>query len=328
MRYNSCPENADKENRVRTVLYRLALIPLAVALAHFFGFAYAHVALPLQAARNPLVAEDVAQGPLLPAYAAHLDRLARMDLGPLPGREVPLGQALAEAALRSLGLLALALAVSTALGVGLGLRAVRRDPPGVAPWLTLTAAAGLAMPGVFLGSLLITGVFAYLIWGPGPPPPLPIQGFGWDRHLVLPTIVLAARPTVQIAQVTAGLLAGELGQPYIAAARARGVAWPRVVRRHALRNVAAPLVQTVSGSLRLLVAELIVVERLFAWPGLGALIASAFIPARVSTAPEAPLFLNPPVVAAALALLALLFVAADGAAALAARAADPRLRTG
>jgi peptide/nickel transport system permease protein len=310
-------------------LYRLALAPLAVVLAHFFGFAFAHVAVPLQAARNPMHAATEEQGPLLPAYASYLSRAARWDLGVMPGRdETPLAQALGEAALRSLGLAALALAFSILAGFALGLAAVRREPPRVASWLTVTAALGLAMPGVFLGSLLISAIFLYLIWGPGPPPPLPIQGFGWDSHLVLPALVLTARPTVQIAQVTAGLLAGELEKPYVTAARARGVPWGRIVRRHALRNVAAPAVQAVSGSLRLLVAELIVVERLFAWPGLGAIVAATFIPARVSTAPEAALFLHPPVVAAAVALLALLFLAADGLAALAARAADPRVRAG
>jgi len=313
---------------VRSVLYRIALVPIAVVLAHFFGFAFAHTAVPLQAARNPLYASGSEQQPLLAAYADYAAQALRLELGPLPGREVPLGAALAEAAVNSLGLVAIALVLSIVVGAGLALRGVATDPPRVAPWLTVTTALGLAMPGVFLGSLLISAMFVYLLWGGRPPPPLPIQGFGWDAHLVLPVIVLAARPTVQIAQVTAGLLVDELGKPYVMAARSRGVPWRRVVRRHVLRNVAAPAVQAVAGSLRLLVAELIVVERLFAWPGLGSMIAAAFIPARVSTAPEAALFLYPPVVGAALALLALLFVIVDGLASVSARAADPRLRAG
>jgi peptide/nickel transport system permease protein len=315
------------EPPVRTLFYRLALVPLAVVLAHFFGFAYAYTALPLQAARNPLVAEDVAQGPLLAAYADHLARLVQRDLGPLPGQETPLGAALATAALRSLGLLVPALLLSVAVGLVVGLLAVQIDPPGVRSWLTIAASLGLAMPGVFLGSLLIAAIFLYLLWGPGDRPPLPIQGFGWDNHMILPLLVLAVRPTVQIAQVTALLVAGELGKPYVAAARARGVRWRSIVGHHALRNASAPIIQTVSASLRLLVAELIVVERLFAWPGLGGLLAATFIPARSTAVPEAPLFLNPPVVAASLAMLALLFVVADGVAALGARAADPRLRS-
>jgi ABC-type dipeptide/oligopeptide/nickel transport system permease component len=307
-------------------LRRIALVPVAVLAAHFFGFAFAHIAVPLQAARNPLYAGGEELGPLLPAYGEYLARAALLDFGTFPGREAPLGQVVAEAARNSLGLAAVALVLSVTLGVALGLGAARSNPPVVAPWLTVLTSVGLAMPGVFLGSLLITALFIALLWGYGPPPPLPLQGFGWDSHMVLPVIVLMVRPTVQIAQVTAGLVVDELSKPYVTAARSRGVPWRRIVHRHVFRNVAAPVTQTISGSLRLLVAELIVVERLFAWPGLGALIASTFIPAQVSTASEAVLFLNPPVVGAALALLALLFVTIDGLAATVAQNADPRLR--
>lgn len=146
---------------MRTALYRLALVPLAVVLAHFFGFAFAHVTVPLHAARNPMYASGEEPEALLPAYSAYLARAAQRDLGTLPGpsHDVPLGQAVAAAALRSLGLAALALALSVALGFTLGLRAVRAEPPRVAPWLTVTASVGLAMPGVFMGSLVITAIF-------------------------------------------------------------------------------------------------------------------------------------------------------------------------
>ncbi len=63
------------------------------------------------------------------------------------------------------------------------------------------------MPGFYLGSLVITGTILYIIYGPGTGTgaPIPIQGFGWDSHLVFPTLVLMLQPTARIAQVTSGL---------------------------------------------------------------------------------------------------------------------------
>jgi ABC-type dipeptide/oligopeptide/nickel transport system permease component len=62
---------------------------------------------------------------------------------------------------------------------------------------------------------------------------LPLTGFGWDSHLIMPALVLITRPTVQIAQATAGLLSDELGKQYVVAAAsdtlARYPATPRLV---------------------------------------------------------------------------------------------------
>ena len=95
------------------------------------------------------------------------------------------------------------------------------------------------MPGFYIGSLLIMAALAYITSGGHMP--LPVQGFGWDLHLVLPVLVLAARPTAQISQVTASLLAGEMDKMYVVAARSVGVPWRTIRRRHALRNIVAPV---------------------------------------------------------------------------------------
>ena len=106
------------------------------------------------------------------------------------------------------------------MGLGLGVRAVRtpgqrrrtgaHEGAGIAPWLTVTTTVGLAMPSFYIGSLLIMATLAYLIWGPHGAV-LPVQGFGWDLHLVLPALVLAARAAAQIAQMSSALLAGRAG---------------------------------------------------------------------------------------------------------------------
>lgn len=310
---------------MRSAFLRLLFIPVLIAAAHAAGFAYAYLALPLQAARNPLYASAAPQEPLLQAYNHYLAGALQFDFGLMPVTQLPLLATVLQATFNSFALLALAVALSIMIGRFVGQKAVQLRPPTVAPWLTGAASVGLALPGVFIGSLLIAAMIMSALWS-GEAPLLPVNGFGWDAHLILPVLVLAVRPTVLIAQVSAGLLAGELTRPYIMAALARGVSWQRILARHASRVVAAPLAQTTAGALRLMLAELIVVERLFEWPGLGRLLAAALIPAQVSTSPEAPLFLYPPLVAAAVAGLACILALSDTIALLVARNADPRLR--
>jgi len=75
------------------------------------------------------------------------------------------------------------------------------------------------MPSFYIGSLLIfVSVYYVIRSSPGTDPPFPLDGFGWDKHLVLPVLALMARPTVQLAQVTAGLLSEELRKQYVIAA--------------------------------------------------------------------------------------------------------------
>jgi peptide/nickel transport system permease protein len=282
----------------------------------------------MHAARNPLYATPFSREPLWQSYGAYLEQTIGGGLGPLPGDRsgASLAGALAWAALNSLGLLGIAMGLSVLLGVGLGLLAVRDGPPRVAPWLTTLATLGLATPTFYFGVLGVAFVIMFLIYMPGQTLLLPLQGYGWGRHLALPVVALMLRPTAQIAQMTAGMMAGELGRQYVVTARSIGASEHRIARRHVLRNAMPAVVSTIAGSLRLSAGELIVVETLFVWPGLGRLMGQALIPSNSSVAGESALFLSPPVLGAALALFAALFLAANLVAGLAIRALDPRLR--
>ena len=314
----------------RFIMRRLAILPVAVLLVHFMGFSYAHLARPIRAARNPFIASTVEAEPLLPAYKSYLQEALRLDFGDMPtspGVREPILSVIAEAGLASLGLLTIALIFSALLGLGMGLLAVRPNPPRVASWLTMFSTVGLAMPSFYIGSLFMLASLTYLLKGGyGTQLILPIKGFGWDRHLVLPTLALLARPTVQIAQVTAELLMDELAKQYVVAARAVGHTWRAIRWRLALRNIVAAVILSIGGSVRLLVGELIVVEWLFEWPGLGRQLALTLIPAQTSTPTQEPLFLAPRVVAAVLVVFASLFLITDFIAAVLVRVSDPRLR--
>lgn len=317
---------------LRFILRRLTILPVALMLVNFLGFTYAHYARPIRAARTPYVSAAEA-GPLLESYAAYVETVSHLDFGmqlSVPGSRtgpVQLGETLFSAIRASLGLIGLALILSVIIGLVIGLSAVRNEPPGTARWLTWISTIGLAMPSFYIGSLFVMGSVFYLLWrGPGTDPLLPLDGFGWDAHLVFPTLALMARPTVQVAQVVAGLLSGELSKQYVVSARSLGYTWRSIRNNFAMRNVLAPIILTFAGMLRLLVGELVLIEWLFRWPGLGRLLAWTLVPPQLTSTAGSPLFLNPPVMAAVLTVIAALFLTSDLLAAVLVRIFDPRLR--
>ena len=312
----------------RYILRRILIIPFALILIHFLAFAYATAARPIRAARTPYLREQIESVPLGDAYLEHIRQVLSGNVNDIPGPLGGLGESVWTATKASLGLLLPAILVSTLLGLLLGLQAVRTQPAGVRRWLTPIATVGLATPSFYLGSLGILGIVYYVLWrGPGTDSPLPISGFGWDRHMILPVVVLSLRPVVQIAQVIAGLMSGELRKDYVIAERSFGYSWRNIRWKYSLKNILAPVLLTIAGTFRLTVGELVVVEWLYKWPGLGYLLASALVPGELSTNLGAtPLFLNPPLIAAIITVIAALFLVVDMAASIAVRAIDPRLR--
>lgn len=321
---------------MRSLLKRLLFIPPALMLVHFLGFAYAHLVRPLRAARNPFLATAPEQPPLWEAYRAYLSRAAAGDLGtlniPASGLPSTLSAAIVQTSLASLGLLAIALALSTVLGILLGVAAAQSQPPVIRRWLTALSTSGLAMPTFFIGALFFSGWFLFAKWSPpGTALPIPLLGFGWDAHLIMPVLVMSLRPMVQLAQLTSGMLVEEFSQQYVVTARSLGHTWRRIRLRDALRNIYAAVILTIAGSLRMLVGELIIVEWLFEWPGIGRLLAETLIPSGLAFSTsggsaESQLFLSPPVVAAVLVVFAALFLVVDLVASALAQASDPRLR--
>jgi len=320
---------------LKFIIQRLLMIPVLLLLVNFLGFAYAHYARPIRASTTPYVQAEEA-GPLIPEYLSYLETLGNLDFGleiatPDTSRSttpVTLGETLARATVASLGLLAISLSISIILGLYLGFKATKNDPPDVSRWLTVFSTVGLAMPSFYIGSLLIIGLIFYLLWrGPDTNIPLPLSGFGWDAHVVLPVLALMARPTFQLAQVTAGVLSAELGKQYVIAGRSMGRTWRSIRLHFALRNVLAPVILTIAGLQRFLVGELIMIEWLFRWPGLGRLLGWTLVPAQFTSSQGSPLFLNPPVMATVLTLIAALFLFTDFVAAVAVRYIDPRLRS-
>jgi len=312
---------------IRFIIRRLVIIPPALLLLNFLGFSYAYLVRPVRAARTPYLRAILPDtGPLVPTYIDYLKGILELDLGMMPSTEERLVDALTNATVASFGLLGLALGLSVVIGLVLGILTVRVEPPRVSRWLSSLSTIGLAMPSFYIGSLFILGVFSLIMFRPGSGFFLPMGGFGWDLHLLLPTLSLMFRPMVHLAQMTSSLLVGELGKQYVVTARSIGNPWRVIRKRHTLRNILAPVILSISRSMRLLVGDLILVEWLFKWPGLGNLLAASLIPSLMSFELGSPLFLDPPVLATLLIIIGALFLVADLTASILVRVIDPRLR--
>jgi ABC-type dipeptide/oligopeptide/nickel transport system permease component len=305
---------------LRFGLRRLLTFPLILLLANFTGFAFAFYFEPVVASSNPYISGDIILPPIFPEYFAYLSKFANLDFG-LTYNGEPVLIAIARLSLNSFGLVILALTLSIALGIFLGRLAVKRDSLKVSPWLMILSTLGLASPGFYIAILLITLFLLITIYGPGLV--IPFQGFGWDAHLILPVLVLMVQPTVKIAQVTGSTLVDELQKPYVKAGISFGHTFLAMKNRFAFRSVVAPILQAIAYSARLMVAELIIIERLFNWPGLGKFIGIVLQPA---TGFGSTTVLTPSTMAALLTVLVLIFLLIDLLTILIARMVDPRLR--
>jgi peptide/nickel transport system permease protein len=160
-----------------------------------------------------------------------------------------------------------AVALSLVAGV---VSAVRR---GVDRAVTVGAIAGISLPVFWLG-LVLQLVFAnQLGWLPSAGRTSFAGGGLADRvaHLVLPVIVLAAAHAAGWSRYLRSSMREALAQPFIDAARARGVREEQLVSRHALRYALLPFVTVVLLDASLMVSGAVVTESVFAWPGVGSL---------------------------------------------------------
>jgi peptide/nickel transport system permease protein len=309
----------------------LLMIVLLVGI-NFFAFSYAHYGRFAQLSSNPIFAQTGRADPVFPLYKEYITGILSGSPAEMPNMKgVDVLSAVGNSAKASLGLLGIAFTLSLVIGFIVGTNSARANPPRVSGWLIPFTTMSLAMPGFYIGALIITFSVFYLLHSPGGKGELffPLSGFGWDRHLILPLIALTFRPAVQIGQSTAVTLSEEFKKQYVPPALSFGHSWRRIRWRTALRNVYAPLSHVSASSLRILVGELILVEWLFGWPGLGRMLASSLQPPPIATISSAALpasYLHPPTVATVVTVLGIILVVADLVFSTFAHSADPRLR--
>ncbi len=189
--------------------------------------------------------------------------------------QVPALELVSRLFLNSAGLLLTALTFGALVGGLLGVLAAVGRRRIFSSLVLLIAIPGISTPS-FLLAMLFWVINIQLSRAAGVNKAfLPATGFGWDLHLVLPAIVLAARPLAQIMQITYVNLSEALGKEFIQVARARGASWRLALFRHALPNILIPVLATLGASLRFSLASLPVIESFFLWPGIGSAILQA-----------------------------------------------------
>lgn len=166
----------------------------------------------------------------------------------------------------TLGLVAYLMAL--AVGVPSGIIAALRRGRLADRAIMALAVAGFALPNFFMGILLI--LLFSLTWQV-----LPSSGTGTIWHFIMPAVTLGTFTAGTLARFTRSAMLEVLEKPYMRAAAAKGVPRWRRILFHALPNAAIPIVTIIGLNLGQLIAGAIVVETVFAWPGVGRLLVTA-----------------------------------------------------
>lgn len=253
--------------------------------------------------------------PLVARYAAWAAGALQGQFGFSRLFAAPAYEVLGAALANSLALLLPTTILSALIGITLGVLAARR-PRGTLDYaVNGLAFAGISLPSFWLGILLIILFAVTLGWLPAGGPPDTPGLAAWLRHLALPGATLTVLGLASYARQTRAAMIDALGDPCIRTARAKGAPERRVLLHHALPNASIPIITIAGLDFATLVSGALVVETVFAWPGMGKLIYDAILGNDYNLA------------LLALMLTAIVTLAANLLADLAQMAIDPRIRS-
>jgi peptide/nickel transport system permease protein len=220
--------------------------------------------------------------PLPAQLASYLGHLLRGDLGDSYRQQQPVLDLIMERLPATLLLTGAALAISLLLGVSLGVWASARVGTWKDSAISALATLFYATPLYWLALL---AVLVFALWLPWLPPyGLETVGAGYTgldhvldvaRHLVLPTMVLAMFYMAIYARMTRATMLEVASQDFVRVARAKGLSAGRIQRAHVLRNALLPVVTMAGLQAGAMVGGAVLIETVFAWPGIGRLLYDA-----------------------------------------------------
>jgi dipeptide transport system permease protein len=246
--------------------------------------------------------------PLPVQFAHYVADLVRGDMGVALTTGQPVAAEIRSRLPASAELTLLGLLVSLAIALPLGVLAATRPGSAIDHTCRVLSTAGVSLP-VFFTGLILVYVFYYLLGlSPAPlgrlgvffSPPDPVTGFylidsaiarDWEvfwaslKQLILPALTLAIFSMAPIARMTRASMLGVLASDFVRTARASGLSPFTVIITYGLRNALLPVVTTLGMVFSFLLGANVLVEKVFAWPGIGsyaveALIASDFAPVQ------------------------------------------------
>ena len=209
--------------------------------------------------------------PLGEQYVTYLkDVVTRFDFGPsLKQRGRQVNDIIYDGLRTSAKLGLIAAALAAVLGIVLGAVAALRRNSVLDKFIMVLTTAFISMPSFIMGSFLLLFLSVKLGW-------FPANG-STTAGLVLPVVTLSLSPMANITRLTRSSMLDVLGQDYIRTARAKGVSGQKIIFGHALKNSLIPVLTYVGPMLAFIVTGSMVVEQIFAVPGIGRQFVSSII---------------------------------------------------
>ena len=233
-------------------------------------------------------------------FVIYLGALAHGDLGQSISTGLPVRQELMNRLPASAELTVCAFLLALFTAVPLGVMAALKPGSVVDQLCRLVSTLGVSLP-TFVTGLMLIYVFYYLLgWAPEPigridpfiSPPPKVSGFllidtllqgDWEGfvasagQLVLPAVTMALFALAPLARMTRASMLSVLSSDFIRTARANGLSWRTVVITYAFRNAMLPVVTTLGMTFSYMLGANVLVERVFAWPGIGAFALNSLI---------------------------------------------------
>ncbi len=206
--------------------------------------------------------------PLPVQYLRYFQTVAQGDFGNSLRERRPVTEIVAERLPATAELAAAAIMISIVFGIPMGIFAALRRNTAIDRGLMAVAFFGQSAPGFFIGIMLIL-IFSMQLQI------LPSSGRGTWQHLLMPAIALSTYGVASLARLTRSATLEVLSKDYVRTARPKGLKESAVQMRHVLRNAAIPVITVLGLQVGLAISGSIVIETVFAWPGMGRLIIGA-----------------------------------------------------
>lgn len=246
--------------------------------------------------------------PVLTQYATYLWHALSLDFGTSYRLDEPAVDAVLGSLPNTLELTCAASAIAVVIGLPLGVLAARRPGGPVDRLVSGFTLLLQSLPTFWVGIMLVL-LFAVTLGL------LPTSGAGSPRHLVLPAVTLALPFTAMVGRLTRAGVVEAMSEPYIRTARSKGLTEGQVLFGHALKNSLIPVITVVGLQMGTLLGGAVIVENVFAWPGLGTMVVASVAGRDYAVVQAAALF------------VAAIVVALNLAADLLYSRLDPRIRT-
>ncbi len=202
--------------------------------------------------------------PIPVQYWSFLKDILHGNMGYSYRQSLPAMQIVMTRAYATLQLGLAGMAIATVISIPIGVLAALKRNSAADKALMSIALLGQSMPSYWLGIMLLLLLSVNLKW-------LPVLGDGSPRALIMPALTLGLYSAARIARMTRSSMLEVISMDYVRTAKGKGLRKPKVVMKHAFRNALIPIITILGMEMGGLIGGSVIVETVFAWPGIGRL---------------------------------------------------------